>query len=229
MGFLRRILKQILAASKQWHFIYNNTTYTKLSNHINTKNKPADSLPWSSHQKSANNLWNWQAMLQVPEGGFGLPARRENLATLRVSANPCAPERPISLVKRPLIMKSTIFPSCWHTLSHLNLSHMDFLDGPAAIHWSRLIIYCTTQDASPNELTDPEIFKKNHHKYIHSFAGSWPAIFPGCVISSCACIVLLSEASSSSHVILPHCASARTPVLRSVKFPLSNVLWSWKL
>ena len=41
---------------------------------------------------------------------------------------------------------------------------------------------------------------KNHHKRIYSFGGSWPAIIPADVISSCACIVLLSEASSSSHV-----------------------------
>ena len=42
---------------------------------------------------------------------------------------------------------------------------------------------------------------RNHQKRIYSFLGSWPAIIPGDVISSCACIVLLSEASSSSHVI----------------------------
>ena len=110
------------------------------------------------------------------------------------------------------------------TLVPPNLSHMDFLDDPAAIHGCRLIIYRAKQDESPNEFTNPEILKKNHHKNIHSFGFILPAIFPATDISSCACIVLLSEASSSSHVILQHCASAQTPGLRSVQCPLSNVL-----
>ena len=40
----------------------------------------------------------------------------------------------------------------------------------------------------------------NYHKRIYSFTLILPAIFPDTLISSCACIVLLSEASSSSHV-----------------------------
>ena len=114
------------------------------------------------------------------------------------------------LVKRPQILKSAIFSIMYDTLLQPSLSHVDFLDDPAAIQWSRLIISCTTQDASPNELTNPEICMKNRPNPIYSFLGSWPAVFPACVISSHACIVLLSEASSSSHVILQHCASART-------------------
>ena len=93
---------------------------------------------------------------------------------------------------------------------HLNLSHMDFLDDPAAIHWRRLIISCATQDAGPNELSNPEILMKNHHKYTHSFALILPAIFPATDISSCVCIVLLFETSSSSHV-LSHIARQRGP------------------
>ena len=62
------------------------------------------------------------------------------------------------------------------------------------------IIACATQDAGPNELTNPEILMKNHHKYTHSFALILPAIFPDIDISSCVCIVLLFETSSSSHV-----------------------------
>ena len=50
------------------------------------------------------------------------------------------------------------------------------------------------------------------------------AIFSDTNMSSCACIVLLFEASSSRHVILQHCASAQTPGLRGVQFPLSNGL-----
>ena len=96
-------------------------------------------------------------------------------------------------------------------LVYLNLSHIDFLDDPAAIHGSRLIISCTTQDASPNELSNPEILMKNHHRNIHSFALILPAIFPDTTISSCACIVLLSEASSSSHVIF-NIARQRRPL-----------------
>ena len=126
-------------------------------------------------------------------------------------------------------MKSVKFLSCGLTLVPPNLSHMDFLDDPTAIHGSRLIISCTTKDASPNELINPEILMKNHHKIIYSFALILPAIFPGTDISSCACIVLLSEASSSSHVVWWHCASARTPGPWEVHLGLSNVLWAWNL
>ena len=41
-------------------------------------------------------------------------------------------------------------------------------------------------------------------------------------ISSHACIVSQSEASSSNHVILQHCASARTPGIRGVHFALPD-------
>ena len=88
---------------------------------------------------------------------------------------------------------------------------MDFLDGPAAIQWSRLIISCATQDASPNEFMNPEILVIGHHRNTHSFGQILPAIFPGCVISSCVCIVLLFETSSSSHVLY-HIARQRRPL-----------------
>ena len=68
------------------------------------------------------------------------------------------------------IMHDTLFPP--------NLSHMDFLDDPAAIHGSRLIISDTTQDESPNELINPEILMNNHHKRTYSFTLILPAIFP---------------------------------------------------
>ena len=97
-------------------------------------------------------------------------------------------------------MKSVTFHHVHETLNAPNLSHMDFLDDPAAIHGSRLIISCTTKDASSNELSNPEILMRNHHRNIFSFTGYLPAITPDTDISSCACIVLLSEASSSSHV-----------------------------
>ena len=77
---------------------------------------------------------------------------------------------------------------------------MDFLDGLAAIQRSKLIISDTTKDESSNELINPEILMKNHHKITYSFTLILPAIFPDTLISSCACIVLLSEASSSSHM-----------------------------
>ena len=64
-----------------------------------------------------------------------------------------------------------------------NLSHMDFPDGPAAIHWSRLIFSCITKDAIPNEHIDPEILMKNHHIFTYSFGWSWPAIFPDSIIT----------------------------------------------
>ena len=130
--------------------------------------------------------------------------------TLRVSADPWALEDPFALVKRPQTMKNQEILIMHETLCSLNLSHMDFLDDPAAIHRCRLIISRATQDASPNELMNPEILKKNHHRNTYSFPRSLPAITPAEYYSSCVCIVFLSEASSSSHVRF-HCASARTP------------------
>ena len=53
------------------------------------------------------------------------------------------------------------------------------------------------------------------------------AIVPASVISSHACIVFLSEASSSSHLgitILQHCASVQTPGVLSDHLALSNGL-----
>ena len=88
---------------------------------------------------------------------------------------------------------------------------MDFLDDPAAIHGCRLIISRSKQDEVQNELTNPEILMKNHHKYTHSFALMLPAIFPDTDISSCVCIVLLFETNSSSHV-LHHITHQRRPL-----------------
>ena len=64
-------------------------------------------------------------MLQVPEGEG---------ATLRVSADPWALNGPRGLVKRPQMMKSITMPCMRDTLVYFNLHHMDFPDGPAAIH-----------------------------------------------------------------------------------------------
>ena len=75
-------------------------------------------------------------------------------------------------------MKSVKFLSSGLTLALPNLSHMDFLDVPAAIHGSRLIISDTTQDKSPNELINPEILMNNHHKCTYSFTWILLAIFP---------------------------------------------------
>ena len=108
-------------------------------------------------------------------------------------------------------MKSGTSALSTQTLIHFNLSHMDFLDDPAAIHWCRLIISRSPQDEGPNELTNPEILMKNHHKIIYSFALILPAIFPDTDISSCVCIVLLFETSSSSHVQY-HIARQRGPL-----------------
>ena len=79
---------------------------------------------------------------------------------------------------------------------------MDFLDDPAATHWCRLIISRAKQDEVPNELSNPEILMKNHHKSTHSFGLVFPTIFPDTDISSCVCIILLFETSSSSHIAL---------------------------
>ena len=56
---------------------------------------------------------------------------------------------------------------------------MDFLGDPATIQRSRLIISKTSEDESPNEHNDPEIFANNHLKFTYSFALILPAIFPG--------------------------------------------------
>ena len=55
------------------------------------------------------------------------------------------------------------------TLTHPNLSHIDFLDDPAAIHGSRLTISRFTKDESSNEHINPEISTNNHLKRIYSF------------------------------------------------------------
>ena len=120
---------------------------------------------------------------------------------------------PKNLVKLPRTMKIIIF-SCTHgTLLQFKLSRMDFPDGPAAIHSNRTTCSGFTQSAGSNELINPENSLKNRHFFTYSFLGFGPAVFPDSVISSHACIVFLSEASSSSHVIFQHCASARTPAL----------------
>ena len=96
--------------------------------------------------------------------------------------------------------KSSTLRVMYDTLTQPNLSHIDFLDFPAAIHTCTLIISCTTNNASSNEHMHPEILMKNHHKNTYSFAWYSPAIIPDHDISSCTCIVLLSEANSLSHV-----------------------------
>ena len=75
-----------------------------------------------------------------------------------------------------------------------------FLAGPVAIHSSRTTSSKPTKSASPNEFINPEISMKHHRFSPYSFLGFGPAIFPGLVISSHACMVFLSETSSSSHV-----------------------------
>ena len=55
------------------------------------------------------------------------------------------------------------------TLVQPNLSHMDFLDDPAAIQGCTLILSCTTNNASSNEHMHPEILMKNHHWRTYSF------------------------------------------------------------
>ena len=53
--------------------------------------------------------------------------------SLRVSADPWALEGPFGLVKRPQTMKNQKIRIMHETLLSPNLSHMDFLDDPAAI------------------------------------------------------------------------------------------------
>ena len=53
---------------------------------------------------------------------------------LRVSADPCALEGPFGLVKRLQNMKNQEILIMHETLVSPNLSRMDFLDDPAAIH-----------------------------------------------------------------------------------------------
>ena len=126
-------------------------------------------------------------------------------------------------------MKICQFYHVHNTLVQPNLSHMDFLDDPAAIQRSTISISCATKDASSNELINPKILMNNHHKRTYSFTLILPAIFPDTDISSCVCIVLLFEASSSSHVECWHCASAQIPGPWDVHLSLANVLWAWNL
>ena len=57
---------------------------------------------------------------------------------------------------------------------------------------------------------------------------NWPILryWWGCVIASCACIILLSEAKSAIHVRL-HCASARTPGPWRIQLASSNNTKPW--
>ena len=54
--------------------------------------------------------------------------------SLRVSADLWALDGPFGLVKRPQTMKNQEIIIMDETLVQINLSHMDFLDDPAAIH-----------------------------------------------------------------------------------------------
>ena len=69
-----------------------------------------------------------------------------------------------------IVMHDTLPPS--------NLSHMDFLEPPAGIHPSTMTISRATQDASPNELTNPEKSLENRPNRTHSFALMLPAFNP---------------------------------------------------
>ena len=124
------------------------------------------------------------------------------ISTLCASTAKMLLKRQFGVSWRPLIMKFSCFTiACTHeTLLPLNLSHMDFPDGPVAIHSSRTTYSVLTQSASPNELINPEILMNNHHMFTYCFLGFRRAIFLASIISSHACIVFLSEASSSSHV-----------------------------
>ena len=75
-------------------------------------------------------------------------------------------------------MKSVKIPSSGLIFAPPNLSHVDFLDVPAAIHGSKLIISDTTKDERPNELINPEILMNNHRKRTYSFTLILPAIIP---------------------------------------------------
>ena len=107
-------------------------------------------------------------------------------------------------------MNCVKFPSSGPTLASPNLSHMDFPDDPAGFPRSELIISDTTQDESSNELINPEKLMKNRPIPPYCFLVFGSAIFLDTVKSSCACIVLLSEASSSSH-FTGHCVVSLGP------------------
>ena len=99
-----------------------------------------------------------------------------------------------------ILLTTMRISSCDEKLGHVNLSRVDVLDNPAAIKWSRAIIAIGKQDGSPNKLTNPEILM-NIFTQIH-------VVSPGYCLqssvaqwfSSCACIILLSETSSTSHL-----------------------------
>ena len=95
-------------------------------------------------------------------------------------------------------MKPIIISCTRDTLVCFNLCHIDFPGDPAWIHWSRTTYSCTTNSASPSKYINPEKSMKNLPNVTHSFLGSRPAIVPPSITSSHACIVFLSEASSSS-------------------------------
>ena len=140
--------------------------------------------------------------------------------TLRVSADPWALEGPFGLAKRPQTMKFSKIIIMHETLRRPNLLHMDFLDHPAATTTCTDPISCTTNSAIQNEHSNLEKTKKNRPKLTYSFLGSRPAINPAEYYSSCACIVLLSEASSSSHVLFSTSCVSTDPWAQKRRFGL---------
>ena len=86
-----------------------------------------------------------------------------------------------SLTKCFQTMKSMTFACTRATLRQPNLSHMDCVGSPAAIHSSRTTSSKPTQSVSPNELINPEISKKKRRFSPFSSLGFGPAVFPGWV------------------------------------------------
>ena len=126
-----------------------------------------------------------------------------------------------------------------HEIHHdsMHARHLDLLQsfsygfpgGPARIHWSRTTYSCSTNSAISNEHINPEISMKIRPNVTHSFLGSGPAIFPASVISSHACIVFLSEASSSSHLGILILQLGALPLVEGGRCEALSSFWcTWK-
>ena len=71
-----------------------------------------------------------------------------------------------------------------------------------SIHSRKTTSSKPTKSAIPTEFINPEISKKHCRFSKYSILGFWPAVFPGKIIYSHACVVFFSETNSSVHVFL---------------------------
>ena len=86
------------------------------------------------------------------------------------------------------------------TLTLPNLFTMDSLEHGNFIHTCICIRTRSWHNLSPNDLWNRELSLKSRQKIINSFGPSWRQLSPALYNFSCACLELLYETSSTSHM-----------------------------